>query len=85
MLEEVAFTSSPWGLSKLNLLLTQQKRLHWQSARRSPTGVNEALEEPLFIHAIAGLEPILVHLSPSYMNITLLSCKYNTTLQSQVI
>lgn len=84
MLEEVAYTSSPQGLHELTLVSAQQ-RFHQQSATLTPSGVNEALEEPFFIHSTAGLSPILVHLSPSYMIITLLCCKYNTTLQSQVI
>jgi len=84
MLKEVVYTSSPQGLHEFTLVLAQQ-RLHQQSATLTPTGVNESLEEPFFIHSVAGLVPILVHLSPSYMNVTLLCCKYNTTLQSQVI
>lgn len=64
--------------------LDAAKRPHQQPGKVLQR-VNEALEEPLFIHSIAGLDPILVHLSPSHVNITLLSCKCNTTLQSQVI
>lgn len=83
--EGVAFAPPPWGMSKLSLLLMQQKDPTSSQPGKALQGVNEALEEPLFIHSIAGLDPILVHLSQSYVNITLLGCKCNTTLQSQVI
>lgn len=83
--EGVAFAPPPWGTSKLSLPLVQQKDPTSSQPGKVLQGVNEALEEPLFIHSIAGLDPILVHLSPSHVNITLLGCKCNTTLQSQVI
>lgn len=83
--ERLAFAPPPWGTSKLSLLLMQQKDPTSSQPGKVLQGVNEALEEPLFIHSIAGLDPILVHLSPSHVNITLLGCKCNTTLQSQVI
>lgn len=82
--EGVAFAPPPWGTSKLSLLLMQQKDPTSSQPGKVLQRVIEALEEPLFIHSIAGLDPILVHLSPSYVNITLLGCKCNTTLQSQV-